>query len=224
MRRRAFNPGVPTTWTRETRRATCGPHTTTLKFAIPACAVSPTSGINGHRVAAGFSKWIANQLRDYSQEPNGKHANHIDGISVAFSKAPRRVGECRYPLYVTSMMARDLFDLMHMVYLRRMECNRRELAPSPYLQKNEDPNPGIFWSVVARNIGRDRRRWRRAAISPISDAQGPLTRADGAAVQTPSEDEMEPDLPKVSPSLGPSSGFADSSSTLSENRSDPVRI
>ena len=80
-------------------------------------------------------------------------------------------------------MAKDLFDLGHMVYLHRIKFNRREAAPQPNLQSTKDPHLRIFWSVVARNIDRARRRWQRAIFCPLSEVQGPLTMADGSVDQ-----------------------------------------
>ena len=54
---------------------------------------------------------IATQARDYLRNPNWRHAGVIYHIGVAFPRVFRRIGECRYPPYVHSMVARDLFDI-----------------------------------------------------------------------------------------------------------------
>ena len=64
---------------------------------------------------------------------------------------------------------------------------------------------GHFWGVAPRNIDRASRRWRREDIPPIPGERGPLTLADGTALQIPPGDETVPDLPQgVSPYAIPS--------------------
>ena len=41
-----------------------------------------------------FWRWIASRVRDYSQDPNWKHANLMGEISAACSGAFRRIGKC----------------------------------------------------------------------------------------------------------------------------------
>ena len=77
-------------------------------------------------------------------------------------------------------MAKDMFDLWHMVLLRRIELNCWEMVSPPNPRHTGNPNLHVLWSVAASNIDRARRRWRRATLSPISDAHMAITMAKGS--------------------------------------------
>ena len=64
------------------------------------------------------------------EELNWKYADLIDTCSVAFPKVRQEVGRRRFPPSATLSMSNDLFDLWHIVCLRRMGQNNWELTPS----------------------------------------------------------------------------------------------
>ena len=105
-----------------------------------------------------------------------------------------------------------MFELWRLVYPRRVKFIQWELVPSPLPPNTDDPNLRVFWSDLARNVDRARRRCIRASISPKSDTQRPLTMDDGTKLQVPSEDEAAPDLPHTRTSLIPPPAFEDLSS------------
>ena len=156
--------------------------------------------------------WVANHARDYLQGPNRRCANLIGNISAAFARAVRRIGQCRFPLYVTPIAANDMFDSRHMVRLRRIAVNRWGWVPRPNLRQNGDPNMRVPGREVATYIERGRRRRQRATLSPTPAAQGPLTTADRSVVQVPSEDRISQKIRQGSPSLNPPFRFVDSTS------------
>ena len=86
------------------------------------------------------------------------------------------------------------------------------LLYSPLFPNNGDPNLLVLRPVATRRKGGARRRSIRTSISPISKTQGPLTMADGTALQVPSENEMVPDHPKWPLPSRPTFRFVDSSS------------
>ena len=86
------------------------------------------------------------------------------------------------------------------------------LAPQPNLQHNGHPNLRIFWYVAAAIIVRARRRRQGANLSSLSDAQGPLSVADGTAFRLPTEDEVVLRVRRGPFSLNLPRGFADSAS------------
>ena len=91
-----------------------------------------------------------------------------------------------------SFMAKDVFDFWRMECPRRIEFNCRGLFTRPDLWINEGPGLRVVWSVAAGDIDRARRRWQRANISRLWEAQGPFTMADGTVVQAPLVGEMVP--------------------------------
>ena len=153
-------------------------------------------------------KWVVNRVRDNVQDPNWENADLMDNIGATCPSACRRLGKCRAPLYVTRMMAKDMVDIWNLACLRSTEFNRGELGPQPHLQRNGDPDLRLLWFVVARIIGRARRPWQRANLPPLSDAQDPLTMADGTVIEAPSADEMVLEVRQGSFSLNPPFGFA----------------
>lgn len=73
---------------------------------------------------------------------------------------------------MTPGSARELRGLWSSVCIRCMELRQWGLPPSPVFPNKEDPTLAFFGPVVARNIGRARRRWLSAPIPPISDTHG----------------------------------------------------
>ena len=68
--------------------------------------------------------WIATQARGYLQDLNWRHAGPTDHIGVAVSRAFRRFGICRVPLYVHTTLARDRFNFRTTVCRSGVELNR----------------------------------------------------------------------------------------------------
>ena len=103
-----------------------------------------------------------------------EHANVVDNLGVASSRAFRRIGAFPYAPCVTPVAAKDTFDSWHMVCLRRIEFNRFGLAPQPNLRYTEDSNLRVFWSAAARkwaglaygNNGRISRHFGRRKVQP----------------------------------------------------------
>ena len=85
---------------------------TPLEFAI-----SPHAKRRVHAEAMGIEtrqdSWarMAIRARDKLQGPNWRRADFIDNVSVADSRASRRIGKFRYPLYAHPMMPQDLPDI-----------------------------------------------------------------------------------------------------------------
>ena len=120
-------------------------------------------------------------------------------------------------------MARDVFDLWHLVYLRRIGFTCFVLAPRPNLPRAGDPDVRVFGPLVVTGwstVRRARRQWTRANLSPLSEAQGRLTMADGTSVRPPSGDETVPKVRQGYVSLNALSGSADSASKSVQARRD----
>ena len=100
-----------------------------------------------------------------------------------------------YPLYVAPPTWMDLLTWRHIGCMRRKKQNKWNLIPRD-TQPGGNGNLRGFWEAVARNIDRDRHRWQHAEVSPIPEGVGPLTLADGPALQIPPGDEMAPDPPQ----------------------------
>ena len=90
--------------------------------------------------------------------------------------------------FVTPPTSVDLFDLRHTVCMRRMVYDYWDLVPTRDSRRGADGNLRIFWEVGVRSIGRARRRWQRAQISPIPEEVGPFALTGGTVLKIPSDD------------------------------------
>ena len=82
----------------------------------------------------------------------------MDNVTVAFSRAVRRVGDVVIHIVATPTIGSiysmwfALPDLLrNLVCLRRIDFNRWVLFPHPNLQRNEDPDLRLLWYAVARD-------------------------------------------------------------------------
>ena len=77
----------------------------TLEFAIsPHARHHLRAKAMGIKTRQDSRTRIATRARDYVQGPNWRHPDLLSHIIVAFSRAFRRIGECRDPLYVRPMV------------------------------------------------------------------------------------------------------------------------
>ena len=98
----------------------------------------------------GSRKWIVQRDGECLRGPIWKHAGNMRKISAALSRVSHSVGRFRRPLYVTSSMAKDTFVLRRTFCVRRVGRNRRELAPSPNIQQNDDSSLLILRPAAPR--------------------------------------------------------------------------
>ena len=130
-----------------------------------------------------------------------------------FQRNVRGLFGCPLPGGHTSIFPpHDAGNVDGVVCFRRVELRHLGLLSSPLFPNNRDPNLLISRPVATRKKGGARRRSSRASISPISKTQGPLTMADGTALQVPLENEMVPDHPRWPLPLRPTFRLIDSSS------------
>ena len=106
-------------------------------------------------------------------------------------------------------MSGESSALWHIFCVRRVEREISKLVPPLGIQRDGVCNLRILREVVSRNISRADRRWKSAEIFSVSEEQGPLTLEDGAALQSPSDYGMAPDLPQEAISLRPPLGLVD---------------
>ena len=146
----------------------------------------------GIKSRSDFWKWAAREVRDYPHGPNLERANPSGNIIVDFSEFPRGAGRCRSPLYASSSISGDLFDLWRIVFVRRMGRNSWE----PVSPRDDDCCLRSFRGTAPRNIGRARRRWRQGRgprairFRKISGERGPRALVNRAAPRFPSGDAM----------------------------------
>ena len=146
----------------------------------------------GIKTRADAWKWIAHKASGRSPGPQWQYADLVDNIGGTLARIFRRIGLRRFSLYVHPQMAREFTAPCNIVRLRRMEFNHRELVPRRNRQRNESPTLWICWSVLARNIGRIRRRWLRVHTSTLPETIAPDSMSDGTVPQAPSDDETIP--------------------------------
>ena len=88
---------------------------------MPDFAVVPHISRHPPAAAAGLSgegrawDWIQEQIREEDRNPEWFRNGLIEKIGVAFSHLSNRVGDCRFPLYVSPQMAPDLRELWNVV-------------------------------------------------------------------------------------------------------------
>ena len=119
----------------------------------------------------------ARRVRDYLEDPNWERADILGEISASCPEMFQLVGRRGYPLYVTPPMSMDVCDLWRIVCMRRRGRNNWNLIPPLHTPQPDICTLRNFWEVVPKDIDRDRRRGRRANISPISEEPGPTTLA-----------------------------------------------
>ena len=89
-------------------------------------------------------------------------------------------------------MAKGIVDLWNVACSPRIRLDRWELGPKPNPLHNGNPNLRVFCPLDARNIDRVRGRRQGENLSPLPDAQGPLTMDDGTAIRVLPGDEIAP--------------------------------
>ena len=76
-------------------------------------------------------KWAAQQVREYPQDPDWKHAGLTDKIGVAFAEVFIRVARRRYPPELTPPLFAGVSELWRIIRIRRAECNNWDAISSP---------------------------------------------------------------------------------------------
>ena len=113
-------------------------------------------------------QWVVLQVRECSQDATWQHVDLIGGIGEAFSKILQRVVRYRSPLYFTSPMSAEIFELRHILYIRRMKWGNWELIPSREPHLVFDGRSHFSLATALRNVDRACRRLLR---SPLATAR-----------------------------------------------------
>ena len=139
-------------------------------------------------------------------DPPWRHAELIDGISVAFAEAIQTVSRGRYPLYRTPPTSACSLALRRIILLRQMGRGNWELTPSREPPLASGLRLRLYREAVSRNIGRARRMSLRSQVSPNAEDMGPIPLKDGGILPVPSNDENAPDFPDGAVSSHPPLG------------------
>ena len=99
----------------------------------------------------------------------------MDKKTVAFADVIRRVGRCRYLIYLASSMSADLHGLWGIICTRHMGWNDWELVASVGLPSVLDGRLNLFWESASRSTPSARRRWLRPQVTPNAEGTGPIT-------------------------------------------------
>ena len=90
------------------------------------------------------------------------HADSLGAIADVIARVISLMGNSRFPLRITPVMAREWFDMWNLISARRMQRQSRSFS-SPVLDVTDlHPALKIFRAVVERTLDRARRRYLRA--------------------------------------------------------------
>ena len=112
-------------------------------------------------------KWVVSQIRNNVGNEQWMHARSLTDIADISSRAFTVMGNCRFPLYITSEMAEKWFDVWRLINEQRMTQNEWSFLGSSAETNTLQPTLTFFRSVAQRNHARSRLRFLRArSLSP----------------------------------------------------------
>ena len=118
------------------------------------------------------------------KDPYLQHSELVSRRSAPLSALFVRIGDCRYPPYLTPWVSIELANCSagRVVCGRRVDFNRGCMAPGNLDSQEDKPECIDYWKVVARNADRAKRRWLGARSCSHSEPIGPVTFSEGTAL------------------------------------------
>ena len=141
------------------------------------------------------------QARHFAKDPYWQHSELVSRRSAPLSALFRRIGDCRFPTFLTPEVSIELLDCSARRVLcgRRVDFNRGCMAPGNLDSQEDKPDRSVYWNAVARNADRAKRRWLGARSRSHLEPFGPVTFSDGTALDVPPNVEVATNVSSSTP-------------------------
>ena len=136
-----------------------------MEYAIFPHARSPAlSHLVGITTRQSSWHWAVNQIRVHVPDPTWVHAANLALLSKVFAKMFFSMGRCKFPLYITSKMAEEWFEIWRIVNEVRMSRNAWTFLGMDCDEIS--PELLAFRQLVQRNQEKAKENHRQIEASP----------------------------------------------------------